>query len=48
MTGQLQQGWEFVWAAYGVVWTGLVLYGTSLLWRQRAENAAPPHPSEEP
>jgi hypothetical protein len=26
-------GWEFVWAAYGVVWTGLVVYGGSLAWR---------------
>lgn len=28
-------GWEFVWAAYAVAWTGLVLYGASLIVRSR-------------
>lgn len=26
-------GWEYVWAAYAVVWTGLALYGGRLVVR---------------
>lgn len=41
----IQGGWEFVWAAYGIVWTSLTVYGVSLVLRRRSlENAAPPAP----
>ncbi len=30
-------GWEFVWAAYGVAWSALLLYGISLFARRRAQ-----------
>lgn len=36
MSGELQGGWAFVWAAYGIVWFGLVAYGASLVRRRRA------------
>jgi hypothetical protein len=40
----IQGGWEFVGAAYGIVWTVLTLYGASLYARhkhaQRAAEAA--------
>ncbi len=34
MSGQIQGGWEYIWAAYGVAWTGLTLYAVSL-WARR-------------
>ena len=33
----IQGGWEFVWAAYGITFATLVLYGMSLYGRQRAQ-----------
>ena len=32
-SGVIQGGWDFVWAAYGIVWAGLLLYGWSLYRR---------------
>jgi hypothetical protein len=32
-------GWEYVWAAYGIAWAGLTLYGVSLFMRTRAARA---------
>jgi len=26
-SGQISDGWDFVWSAYGVTWIALVLYG---------------------
>jgi hypothetical protein len=34
MTGVIQGGWEFIYAAYGVAYGGLLLYGVSLWWRR--------------
>ncbi len=34
MIGELQGGWGYVWAAYIVVWGGLLLYGGSLVRRR--------------
>jgi hypothetical protein len=28
-------GWEYIIAAYAVVWGGLAVYGASLWWRSR-------------
>ena len=28
--GRIRGGWAYVWAAYGITWTGLVLYTLSL------------------
>lgn len=37
----IQGGWEFVWSAYGIVWTVLTVYGITLYTRnKRAETAA--------
>ena len=36
MDGVIRGGWEFVWAAYGVVWGGLVFYGVRLFWQRKA------------
>jgi heme exporter protein D len=36
MQGQIQGGWGFIWAAYGITWTALVLYGASLWHRYRS------------
>ena len=41
MTGELVGGWSYIWAAYAVVWLGLVLYGAALAWRYHAANAEP-------
>jgi CcmD family protein len=30
MEGMIDGGWNFVWAAYGITWTGLTLYILSL------------------
>jgi hypothetical protein len=32
--GRIQGGWDYVWTAYGIVWTALVLYSLSL-WLRR-------------
>ena len=40
MTGMIQGGWEFVYAAYGITGAAMVLYGISLFVRLRqADNA---------
>jgi len=37
MTGGIVTGgWEFVWAAYGITFAALAVYGTSLALRLRA------------
>jgi hypothetical protein len=35
MSGIVQGGWEFVWAAYGITGTALLIYTVSLLRRLR-------------
>ena len=35
MTGNIADGWEFIWAAFIVTWTALGLYAASLVWRER-------------
>ena len=35
MTGMIQGGWEFVYAAYGITGVAMVLYGMSLFVRLR-------------
>jgi hypothetical protein len=42
MSGELSGGWTFVWAAYIVVWTGLVLYGASLVSRRASASTSLP------
>ena len=37
MSGMIQGGWEFVWAAYGITGGALALYGLSLWLRLRNE-----------
>ena len=39
MTGVIQGGWEFVWAAYGVSAVVLLGYAVSIHLRYRAERA---------
>ena len=39
--GRIVGGWDFVGAAYGVAWTGLVLYALSL-WVRRPRAAPGP------
>ena len=34
--GKITGGWEFVWAAYGLTWVALTLYGAYLWRRSRA------------
>ena len=36
--GRIRGGWEYVWAAYGIAWTGLGLYALSLWVRLRRED----------
>jgi hypothetical protein len=36
----IQGGWEFVWSAYGIVWTVLTVYGASLYTRHKRAQAA--------
>ena len=31
--GMIQGGWDYVYAAYGITWTVLLIYGASLLKR---------------
>ncbi len=38
MTGELQGGWNYIWAAYIVVWAGLFLYGGSLVRRRLSKS----------
>ena len=33
--GKIVGGWEYVWAAYILTWTGIVLYAASLFLRRR-------------
>jgi heme exporter protein D len=33
--GHVVGGWEYVWAAYGITWAGLLLYGLSLYVRRK-------------
>jgi hypothetical protein len=35
--GRIQGGWEYVKAAYGICWTGLLLYAVSLWVRRPRE-----------
>lgn len=42
MTGSIVGGWGFVWAAYAVVWTGLIGYSASLWLRHRASKHEAP------
>ncbi len=35
MDGAIADGWNFVWAAYGISWAGLILYTGSLIWRNK-------------
>ncbi|MEZ4271991.1 MAG: CcmD family protein [Myxococcota bacterium] len=43
MTGMIVGGWEYVMACYGIVWSGIFLYGGSLyLRRRRIEREGPP------
>ena len=35
MTGIVQGGWEFVWAAYGLTAAAFLIYGISLISRLR-------------
>ncbi len=35
MSGVIQGGMGFVWAAYGITWGGLLVYGISLVIRTR-------------
>ena len=39
--GRIVGGWEYIWAAYGVAWGGLSLYGLSLWMRRPRKEAAP-------
>jgi heme exporter protein D len=41
MSGMIQGGWEFVWAAYGITFTTLSLYCFSLWLRLRADKNEP-------
>lgn len=35
MTGEIIGGWNYIWAAYAIVWLGLIAYSFSLIWRSR-------------
>jgi hypothetical protein len=43
----IQGGWEFVWSAYGIVYTVLIAYGASLYARTRSAQEAA-HAAEKP
>ena len=32
-SGQVTGGWEYVWAAYGTTWLGLVMFGAYIFLR---------------
>ncbi|MBI3182052.1 MAG: hypothetical protein HYZ28_07890 [Myxococcales bacterium] len=34
--GRIEGGWEYIWAAYGLTWLSLALYGVSLWLRRRS------------
>ena len=36
MIGVIEGGMAFVWAAYGITWGGLLVYGISLVVRYRS------------
>ena len=35
MEGAISDGWNFVYAAYGISWMALIFYTGSLVWRSR-------------
>ncbi len=37
LTGAIQGGWEYVWAAYGITWATFALYTLSLYLRAPKE-----------
>ena len=37
MDGVIEGGWGYVWAAYGISWGVLLVYGVSLVLRLRGE-----------
>jgi len=37
--GAIVGGWEYVWGAYAVAWTGIILYSLSLWLRVRGQKA---------
>lgn len=41
MTGMIQGGWEFVWAAYGITGVAMAVYMISLWLRWRKEEEGP-------
>ena len=38
MSGMIQGGWEFVWAAYGITGVAMVVYAASLWQRLKSED----------
>ena len=42
--GLIVGGWEYVWAAWGITWLALALYGLSL-WMRRTSSDTPKEPS---
>ena len=38
--GMIQGGMGYVWAAYGISWTALLLYGLSLYLRSKSKEGA--------
>lgn len=40
MSGVIQGGWEYIWAAYGITWAALTLYGVTL-WLRSAKETRP-------
>ena len=34
MSGFIVGGWEYVWASWGIAWSGIVLYALSLFTRR--------------
>jgi hypothetical protein len=39
--GRIVGGWEYIWAAYGLTWVGLVAYSLSLWLRSRRTKESP-------
>ena len=35
LDGEIMDGWNYVYSAYGISWAGLVFYMVSLFWRSR-------------
>lgn len=48
MSGMIQGGWGFVYAAYGFTGFALASYLTSVIWRLRAETKARASPPATP